>query len=476
MRNPVAQLGSQAMIYGLGYGLSRVVQFALLPVYTRYLTTEEYGILTLLLVTGSVAMVLMQAGMGSAMFREIILEGTDRRVVESTALLFLAAVAAFLFAAGYLLAPALSKAIFASADHTRVLRLVLLTAALSSGEAIVLARFRIEQRARLYAFLSFLRFLLGAGLAIYFLVILGRGVTGLVEATLITTAIFAVVYGVQLARGFRLAFSVSVLKRLLQFGGPLVPANVAGLSITSADRYILQHYSTVAVVGVYSLGYTIGQIINLAVNAIQLAWPAQMFTIAKKKDAERQLAGMVTYYFLFMGFLTLGISVFAREIVIIMTTPEFYSAARVVPWVCVAYLFYGISFMVNSGLTVRNKMKYSGMIATAVAVLNLGLCLWLIPRFGMMGAAWATLVAYALQLLALTVTNVRIWSIPYAYGRLATIALVAGLIYAGSQMIGYTGLWVPILVKTVLVLLYPTTLYLAGFFKSADMAALSNRA
>jgi len=346
---------------------------------------------------------------------------------------------------------------------------------LSSGEAIVLARFRIEQRARLYAFLSFLRFLLGASLAIYFLVILGRGVTGLVEATLITTAIFAVVYGVQLARGFRLAFSVSVLKRLLQFGGPLVPANVAGLSITSADRYLLQHYASTAVVGVYSLGYTIGQIINLAVNAIQLAWPAQMFTIAKREDAERQLSGMITYYFLFMSFLTLGLSVFAREIVIIMTTPEFYGAARVVPWVCVAYLFYGLSFMVNSGLSVRNKMKYSGMIATAVAVLNLGLCFWLIPRFGMMGAAWATLVAYALQLLALTVTNVRIWSIPYAYGRLAVIALVAGLIYAGSQMIDYTGLWVPIFVKTVLLLLYPTTLYLAGFLKSADMATLSDR-
>ena len=84
----IRRIGGQAAIYGLGYGFSRILGFALLPVYTRHLSSAEYGVLSILVVTGQIAMILSEVGLGAAMFREVIYRETDRRTVESTTALF----------------------------------------------------------------------------------------------------------------------------------------------------------------------------------------------------------------------------------------------------------------------------------------------------------------------------------------------------------------------------------------------------
>jgi O-antigen/teichoic acid export membrane protein len=420
------RFSGQTAIYGMGYGLTRLLQFAFLPLYTRYLSPTEYGVLALLLVTGQIATVLSQVGMGAAMFREIIYVETDRRLVESTTLLFLTTVSLAVLATAWSVSPWLSSLMFGQTDLTTLLRWTFATSAVGIVEAILLARLRIEQRPMLYSLLALARFVVGAVMVVVFLVVLDRGLTGLVEATAITAGLFALVYLSFLLKDFRLAFSVPVLRRMLRFGLPLVPAAVFGLSMATSDRYFLQHYRTTAQLGIYSLGYTIGQIMALFVNAVQLAWPAHMFEIAKQPDAEKNLARMFTYYCGVVGVLSLGVSLFAEEILLIMATPEYYGAANVVPWIAAAYAFWGMSFMVNSGLTTRDKMKYSGLLVSVVAVINLGLNFWLIPRHGIMGAAWATLASYALLAVVQTAVNQRFWRIPYQYGVLALMAALWG--------------------------------------------------
>ena len=93
MTDRVRRLSSQAAVYGLGYGLTRVLQFVLLPLYTHVLQPSDFGVMALLLITGNIMTVLSQVGLGSALFREIIYLDTDRRTAESTAVLFLVTVA-----------------------------------------------------------------------------------------------------------------------------------------------------------------------------------------------------------------------------------------------------------------------------------------------------------------------------------------------------------------------------------------------
>lgn len=263
-----------------------------------------------------------------------------------------------------------------------------------------------------------------------------------------------------------------ILQRLLCFGVPLIPFGLSTQVLTYADRYFLKYFSTATEVGLYSLGYNIGMVLNLLVSAVQLAWPAQMFAIAKQPNAERQIARILTYYILFMGFVGLGLSVLAREVLKIMTTPSFYGAYVVVPLVSTSSILYGVMYMTNSGLETRNKVKYMSAAIVISAILNLGLNYLLIPSYGMMGAAWATFISYlALAAIQLAV-NLHFWYIPYEYGRILRIIVAWGLVYVPSLFVHTQNTWLDAGLKLALLATYPLTLYLLRFYNQDEINAL----
>lgn len=472
MLGTVKQLAKHSTIYGLGSLLGNLLGFVLLPIYTRCLTPAEYGILSILGVTGSVAGVVAQLGIGFALFREVVYQNSDESTAESTALYFLLGESALLFGGLIALSGGLSVLMFNTARHAYLLRLIFLTGLLSTFDVVVMARLRIRERSAIYSALSIARVLVGASLSIYYIVVLRRGVEGLVTAGLIQAGLFSVVCVALLARELRLTFCVPILRRMLSMGVPIVPANLSSLAMTSADRYFLQHYSTSTEVGLYSVGYKIAMVVNLAVQAVQLAWPAQMFAIAKRPDAERQFARLLTYYLAGIGFAGLALSVLAKEALTIMATPRFYGAYAVVPLVALSYIFYGVRFMTSTGMSIRNKMGYMAPTVFGAAVLNLVLNYLLIPGYGMMGAAWATVIAYFALLVVHVIVNQHYMRIAYEYRRISRIALVSGLIYGVSLLIRTPSAWVNGGLKVGLLATYPLLLYAFRFYEKEELAAI----
>jgi O-antigen/teichoic acid export membrane protein len=468
----VRKLGKHSMIYGLGSLLNRLLGFVLLPIYTRYLTPTDYGILSLLVVTGSVAGTIVPLGFGSAIFREVIYQESDEQTVESTALYFLVGESVLFFSALVIFSPQISRLIFDNPEYTCLLRLIFLTGLLNVSNVIVTAKLRIHRQSALYSSLFVAKFLMGAMLNIYFIVVLQRGVEGLITAGLILTALFAVVYLVLLIRDLSPTFSIPILRRMLSFGVPLVPFGLAHFVITYVDRYFLQHFSTAAEVGIYSLGYNFGMVIMLFVGSIQLAWPAQMFTLAKQPNAEWQFAKMLTYYLLVLGFMALALSVLAYEVLAIMTTPKFYEAYSVVPFIALSYVLYGAVYMTNTALETQSRIKYMSPIIVICAALNLVLNYLLIPHYGMMGAAWATVITYLALVVIQTAVNLHFWFIPYEYWRIGKIILVWGTIYGASLLIQTPSIWLNGSLKLVLLVTYPFFLYLLRFYKEQELGAL----
>jgi O-antigen/teichoic acid export membrane protein len=316
------------------------------------------------------------------------------------------------------------------------------------------------------------RFLVGASLNIYFVAVLHRGVFGLIFSELISAVLFSPVYLWHLVPDLGLTFSRPILGRLLAFGLPGVPSSLASMAMSYVDRFFLQHYCSTKEVGLYSLGYSIGLVINLAVQAVQLAWPAHMFVIARRPDAEKQLSKMLTYYVAGMGFAGLSVSVLTPEILTIMTTPQFYPAGTVVPFITVSYVLYGTRFMVNSGLEIHNKLYYSALIIVGSALMNLLLNFLLIPPYGMLGAAVATLLSYGVLLLAQASVNLRFWHIPYQYGRLIKVALTWGAIFGASLLIHASSPWLNGALKLLLLATYPLLLYGLSFFEASELAKI----
>lgn len=465
------QLTKHSIIYGLGGLLTRLIGVLLLPIYTRLLTPGDYGDYSLLTITATIIITIAQVGVGSALFREIIYKETDENEAISTAFYFLLITSTLLFLLLNAFTPQLSQLIFQTAEYATLLSLTILTGLLSNIDMIALAKLRIHQKSKLFATITVVKFAIGIILNIYYIVILRMGVQGLVFAGLIQASISAFVALIIIAGNLRLKFAQDILARLLIFGLPLIPYGLSRLVLTYADRYFLQYYTSSAEVGIYSLGYRIGSLIYLIVSAIQLAWPANMYTIAKQPDPERSLAKILTYYVGVLGGIALALSVLAKEFLVILTTPAFYTAYKVVPFIVISYLLYGVVFMTNSGLETRNKISLMTPAILISAGINLGLNFLLIPNYGMLGAAWATLLSYTVLVVGILIVNLRIWYIPYEYTRLAKYALTWLGIYTVSTYIESPYLWLDISLKIALLLVFPLILWILRFFTPEEINA-----
>ena len=459
-------------IYGMGRLLSSVIGFVLIPIYTRYLTPADYGLYSLYAIAGQVVTLISLMGMSTAMFREVVYHDSDERTVISTTFNFLIIQSLVFFGVLAIFSPQISLLLFGEATHTYLLRLIFITNGLGVFGFVVLSTLQMREQAGRYSAVHVIRFAIGVALNILFIVVLRMGLEGLVLAGLGMSILSAIMFVALLWKDLRPRLSWPILKRMLRFGLPLVPFQLASILLTSSDRYFLEHYAGAAEVGIYSLGYKFGMIVQLIVMAIQTAWAAQMFAIAKEDGAERKFARIVVYYLAGLGFLGLGISVLSKEVLTIMSTPAFLPAYTVVPLIVLSYIAYGGVNMTNVALNIKGRTELNAPIIIAVAIGNLGLNYLLIPRFGMMGAAVATLVSYVVLLVIEVIVNQRVWRLPLEYGRILKVALAWGTVYAVSLLIASGNVWLDTGLKTCLLVAFPVLLFVFGFFDASELRAL----
>lgn len=477
MFRQILRLSQHSIIYGLGAAVSSIVGFFLLPLYTRYLTTSDYGNLEILLTTSAVLTIVAGMGLSTALFRSYFLhdDADKRKAVLSTAFLFLTASSAILCLLLIAIAGSISSAIFGSTEYALHFRLVFLTLFCDTCVALGLSVLRAREKPVAFAGVAVTRVLVSIGLNLVFVVALHRGVLGIVEASAIASALIYLIMAVTLFRQAGIHFSVDELKRMLAFGLPLIPAGLGGWILTLSDRYFLKFLSTADQVGLYSLGYKFGGVLSaLVVAPILTAWAPFAFSVWREKDARQVYSRVFTYFLLVALFAALALAILSREVLAIMATPDFFAAYRVIPLIALAYVVYGCFDMLAIGIGLMAKTRYTAAIVAAAAVLNLGLNYVLVPHYGMMGSAWATLVSYvALTTVGFLVSR-RFYAVKYEWGRIAKMLLAAGAIYAGSLFISNTYAVVHSYVivgvfKLLALLTFPVVLYFLGFYHTEEI-------
>jgi O-antigen/teichoic acid export membrane protein len=477
-------LSRDSIVYGLSLAISQFVGFLLIPLYTNYLKPADYGTLEVLNTTSSLLGVVVAMGLASALTRSYFKSEDDdgRRVVVSTVVVFLTVTSLLSMLVLQLLAGHISSLLFDSSEYTTYLRIIFLSMFFNTGSSVALAVFRAKGQPIKYAAAAICQFILSVVLNVVFVVGLRMGVEGILYASLITAVCVYVVLMTNLVRQVGIQWSGHLLKTLLAFGLPLVPSNVGGWMLTMADRYFLLLLTTEAEVGLYSLGYKLGLVIQaLLVGPFQLAWLPFLFSTAKEKRAVETYSRVFTYFVLVALFAALAISVLAREILVVMADPEYRDAYKVVPLVAASYVMWGCYDILAVGIYLEGKTKYLPVLIGGAAVLNLELNLLLIPDYGMMGAAGATLASYVLLPVGAYLVSRRYRVVHYEWGRAIKILLAITLIYVASIFVDrsysamhshisatYAHLVVGVC-KVLLLLCYPILLYAIGFFRPEEI-------
>jgi O-antigen/teichoic acid export membrane protein len=307
------------------------------------------------------------------------------------------------------------------------------TAVVASLMAIVLASFRARERALAFVLLNFLQFVPAMALNVVLVVHYGFGIHGVLWGNLISGAI-ALPVGLWVARSNALPrFERRLVKPLLRFGTLLIPVALAAWVIDLSDRYVLRIYADLEQVAVYGVGYKIGMVLQMAlVWPFQLAWPAVSFSISRRAGHQESYSKILTYFSAVMALGVLGLSLGARAGLPTLVGDGYEGAVRVVPWVALAYLWNGVHFCLTPGIHVAEKTRYLPFLSGAAALLNLGLNFLVVPRFGVLGAAWTTSFTFLFLAAATALLAQRVYPVRYEVGRLARIAAAGVATYAAA--------------------------------------------
>ncbi len=475
MRSTVGRLASHSAIYGLADVFTNVVNLLLAPLLTAYLTPADYRVFTILNLFSAFAKILFRLRLDDAFFRTYYDHKTEaeRNRLSGTVWLFAAGAGTLLFALVVVFAKPITALLFASPEPSH--RLLVLSAAdvwISIFGFVPQNLLRIQDRPRLFTALAILRHAVTAFFKAA-LVVTGFGIPGVLWADIVGSTVFTIALFPILLRHVTWSFEPGMLRQALAFGLPKVPHALLIQVQNLIDRPILDRFVAPADVGVYHMGYTLGSGVKFASSAFEPAWGPFVYSQIGKPDAPQTLARVVTYAFAAFAATSLLVAVFGRELLQVLTfkQPAFWRGAAVIPVVAFAYLLHGVFLLSSIGLGIQKKTSVYPLIALASGAVNVGANLLLIPRHGMMGAAWATVLSYATMAALGAYLSHRVYPLPLEHGRLARLAGGAAACFALSQL-APPGFWGALTWKAASCALYPLVLAASGFLQASERETL----
>jgi O-antigen/teichoic acid export membrane protein len=461
------RLATTGAAYTAASILSKVIAVALLPLYTRYLTPADYGAAEVMFAAVVSASIVVRLGLIEALLRFYYQDDEDpRQVLSSTfAGLFWFATIGALVALPF--ATQISEALL-DRPAAGLVRISIGGLWVLTMFEFMLTTFRLEERARAYFVTTILNVLITIGVTVVLVVGAGDGARGLLIGSYATGAAFVLGLIVAQRRRLSLRFDRGLLRRLLRFGLPTMPAEASLYLLNFADRIIIVRSAGLAEAGLYSLAVKFAQAINVIVRGFQLAWPPLAYSIRDDDEARGVYATVVTLFVSGCAFAVTGMWLFSRWIVRALAAPEFFGSYKAIGLLSTAVTLYALYLVlvVILGRTGRTEFNFPATLAALVA--NIALNLLLVPPLGIVGAALALVASYVVVLVLMYGFTQRLFPVPYEWGRLARVLLTsAALVCIGEFLVptsGFGGL----LIRAALFAAYPLALFASGFFTPGE--------
>jgi len=462
-----------SFIYAIATILNRAIIIILLPVYTRYLTKIEYGMLELLMITSSIIVLILQLGLGSALFRSVLYKNkSEPKVVTSTSYYFLMINSLFMLFILIFFSNQLSVLLFGNNSGSHLLKVVLLGDFFLIINTIPMGILRIKEQSVRFAVIASINFVIGIVLNVVLVIVLKKGLQGVVIGNALAAMITSIIYFLVIKNELLLKFSFNDLKDMLGFGLPLVPASIASLILNMSDRYFIRYFNGLEEVAVYGVAVRVSMVMTLMVGSFQMAWPAILFSVAKNDNAKIFFSKMFNNFLLFLTFVGLTFSIFSKEIIRILSTNEFVESANVLPLLIIASIFYGVYFYTSIGIQIKKKTIYFPLVILIVAIMNFILCYFLIPLYGYLGAGIAKLISYIILGLVINFISLHYYKIYYKLKKIFILIILSLSIYIISINLNFQIIYLSVILKIILLLSFLALLIIFGYFEKSELQKL----
>jgi O-antigen/teichoic acid export membrane protein len=329
---------------------------------------------------------------------------------------------------------------------------------------------RAEERSTAYTIIRIGRFILELILNLFFIMYLKLGVKGILYANLVSAIINLIAllpFQVKYLHG---KYSWKAVKGLLRFGLPMVPNGLAYLIVEISDRYLMPRLINKEVLGEYTANHKLGTILLLLVISFRTAWQPFFLKVAKQSDAKEIYSRVMTYYLFIAAFVVLTVTMTIEYIVKMPITPgmtllgeSYWGGVKIIPIILFSYMMFGVYVNLTVGIYIEKKSEWMVIFSGLAAIINVSSNFYLMPTYGMMGAAFANMLAYFVMMVSIFIANQRLYHIAYEYGRIFWIVS-----YLSIALLIYYYMDLNILVRFLLILGLPVLLSFLGFFKEDE--------
>lgn len=467
MSGYLRRLATTGAAYTAASILSKVIAVALLPLYTRYLSTEDYGVAEVLFSAVVFASIIVRFGLIEAILRFYYRDDEDPdEVVASTfAGLFWFSTVGALVALPF--AAPLSE-LLVDESAPELMRIAIGGLWVLTMWEFMLTLFRLEERARAFFLTTILNVIAAIALTVVLVVGLDEGARGLLLGSYATGAAFVLALIALQWRRLSLRFDPALLRRLFRFGLPTMPAEVSLYALNFVDRLIILRSVGAAEAGLYSLAVKFAQAVNVLVRGFQLAWPPLAYSIRDDEEARRVYATVVTLFTAACAFVVAGMWLFSRWIVRALAAPKFFESWEAIGLIAVAVTLYALYLVLVVILGRTGRTEFNLPAAVAALVVNIALNLLLVPSLGIVGAGLALVASYLVVLGLMYVFTQRLFPVPYEWGRLLRVVLTVAVLVGAAELLVPTEGALGLLLRAALFAAYPVVLWVTGFFSEEE--------
>ena len=374
----------------------------LLPIVTKKLPIEEYGVWVQVGVTISLLPVILNLGLPYAMVRFLAAKKDKKEIQEG--FYSVAVIILFMSIIGSLLLLLFSKPLAAMFLGNRVdlINILSLMIPIASLNAVCLNFFRAFQHIKRYTFFIFLQTYIMLVLVAWVL-LSGHGIFEAVLCRFLSQIIIFLLMIFLIISNIRVKIpNFSHIREYLNFGIPTIPGNLSFWIVESSDRYVIGYFLGLSFVGYYSPGYGLGSLIRMFVAPLGFLLPpvlSKLYDENKITEVKTYLEYSLKYFLMFAIPSAFGISLLSKSLLTSLSTSEIaFHGYLVTSFVALSMILYGVRSIIAQIIVLVKKTKITGSIWLMAGIMNLGLNLIFVPYFGIVGAAFTTFMSYAFTL------------------------------------------------------------------------------
>ncbi len=474
MLNRLKHTLKHTFVYSLGNLGTKLIGLILLPLYTEYLSTGEYGMLAILESTTQFLVAIFGFRLYVAMMRWW---SDEEKKDNQKKIVFSAFITTVLLALVVLmiitpLKSELSRLFFGSKKFSSYFFILAFWVSFELIGQISISMIRLREKSIFFVTVFIAKLLIILFSVFYFLTVEKLGVEGVILAQLIGTIFIFLITLPFLIKEMKLVVGFHLIAQFFKYGAPLIFSTISVLMLTLGDRYLLTYYKNYSDVGIYSLGYKIAGVLNVTLlMSFQMGFMPIAFKMYNKPNAQRFFSKVLTYFVFILLLSALILSLYSKEVIILFSpgNKDFWTAYKIVPLLCLTYILKGIEYVFLMGFHIAKKTTYNAVLIMVGATANLGLNMLFIPLMGMYGAATTSIISEFIVVMLYYRYSIKFYPVHYEIVKILKMFFTASLVFGISFFIVHLGLIIGLFLKLLLLASFPLILYILNFYERIEL-------